>query len=675
MLRLRKILLCDYLYISIIIIVLSITIVRLVIPKQSNYNESTNTFIGIVEKIERKDDQIRLYIKNRETVIGTIYKDVDINLGDKIKITGEFKTPGSNTTNYLFNYKKYLERKNIFYLVKIKSIKRLKSNFNIYYYLKNKLINYLGKDPYLYTFLLGDKSLLKESVKRSYQENGISHLFAISGMHISLLVNIIKKLLEKLKLTEENLYKTTTIILLLYLFLVGLSPSILRGVLFYFLFTGNNIYYFYIKKTNLFLLILSISLLINPNYIFDVGFLYSYVISFSLLIFSKYLNSTSYLISLFKVSVLSFIVSLPITLCNFYQVNILSIFYNLFFVPFISIIVFPFSLIVLIIKPLRPIYKLLTSILENISLSIYKIRIGKLIFKRLPLIIYIIYFILIFLYLLKLKRKIIILFISLLLIHYVIPYFDESDYIKMIDVGQGDSILLHSDNKNILMDTGGITSYTKNLDGTIFYNTTLPLLKSEGIKKIDYLILSHGDKDHLGEAKTIVDNFKVEKILINNNRINYYEKQLLSKNTIMAEEGLTIKLKDFILIQLNEDLEDENDSSGIYLLKYKNRKILLTGDASIKSEELLLDKYDIGHIDILKVGHHGSKTSTSEKLLSETTPSLALISCGKDNKFKHPNKETIDKLNKYNVPYLRTDEKGTITINLNKNKIITEGER
>ena len=665
MLRLRKILLHDYLYIIILILVLITTIIRLSIPNKSHIK--SNIFIGTITKIEEKEDKTNLYITNKETIIAYSYNGLNYNLGDKVKVSGDLIKPSSNTTNYLFNYKKYLERRNIFYLLKIKSIKKIKSNSNIYYYIKNKL--YLGNNPYLITFLVGDKYLLREDVKRSFQENGISHLFAISGMHITLLSSIIDKLLKKLKLYEEKRFKITTIILFTYLLLVGLSPSILRGVLFYFLFSLNNIYYFYIKKINLFMIIISISLLINPNYIYDVGFLYSYSISLALLIYSDKLNSNNYFVSLLKVSLISFLVSIPITLYSFNQINILGIFYNLLFVPLVSIIIFPFTLIVSIIRPLEPIYNILTNILESISLLLNKISIGKLIFKRLPIQIYIIYFIIIFFYIIKQNKKILLLIIFLLLIHFSIPYFDKSDYIKMIDVGQGDSILLHSDNKNILIDTGGVT--TK--EGIIYYNTLLPLFKSEGIKKIDYLILTHGDFDHLGEAKTIIDNFKVDKVIINNNKLNYYEKRLVNKKTIIGEEGLSIKLKDFYLIQLNEDLEDENDSSEIYLMKYKNIKVLLTGDASIKSEETLLDKYDLGKINILKVGHHGSKTSTSERLLKETNPDIALISCGKDNKFNHPNIETINILNKHNIKYYRTDKQGTITINLNNKKIITEG--
>lgn len=106
---------------------------------------------------------------------------------------------------------------------------------------------------------------------------------------------------------------------------------------------------------------------------------------------------------------------------------------------------------------------------------------------------------------------------------------------------------------------------------------------------------------------------------------------------------------------------------------YKDIKLLLTGDASIKSEKYILNTYELPEIDILKVGHHGSKTSTSKELLKTIKPGLALISCGKDNKFKHPHKETIDNLKKYNINYLRTDKEGTITINLNTKKIITGG--
>ena len=648
MLILRKILLQDKLFIIFFIIVLCISIVRIIIPKNSNYNIKQNELIGTIIDIHYKEDQYKILVKAKEKVIINYYskKEIKLQLGDKIKAIGEFTIPESNKTKYLFNYKKYLNRKNIFYILKANSIKKISNNKNIYYHIKNIIIN-------------------NESI-RSYQENGISHLFALSGMHIALLVGLLSKILKKLKLIEEDIFKYTTIVLLLYLFIVGLSPSLLRGVLFYILFSLNRIYYFYIKKKNLLIFIISISLLINPNFIFDIGFQYSFLISISLIIMSKQLVSNNYLFSLLKVSLLSFFVSIPITLFNYYQLNVLSILYNLFFVPLVSIIIFPLSLIVFIFKPLRPIYNLFIIILENVSLLLSKIRIGKLIFKRLPLIVYLFYFFIIILFLFRKKKEYIYLILILLSIHYFIPYFDRSDYIKVIDVGQGDSCLLHSNNKNILIDTGGKI----NKEGDIFFNTIYPVLKSDGIKKIDLLIISHGDFDHIGEAKTIIDNFKVKKIIINCNGINSLEKRIVNKNTIIGYQGTYFNIGDYYLIQLNEDMSDENDSSQIYLIIYNNIRMLFMGDASKKTEELLLENYDIGKIDLLKVGHHGSNTSSGKEFINEINPKYSIISVGKNNRYGHPNKEVLYNLKDTKI--YRTDQDGSIMFKIKNNKLDIE---
>lgn len=452
LLRLRKILLCDYLYVIIILIVGIITIFRL-----NNTIIYNSPYIGIVTKIVRIDNKTSITINDK--VIGTTYKNIDINLGDKIKVYGEFNN----------NY------------ISINKYKIISKNKSIYYFIKSKLISTFN-NRYLYTFILGDKSYLDKDVVRSYQENGISHLFAISGMHISLLVLIITKILKLFKINEYKRFKITSIILFMYLLLVGFSPSILRGVLFYFLFTINNIYYFYIKKINLFILVISIALLINPRYVYDLGFLYSYSISLSLLIFSDYLKG-NYCISLLKVSLISNLVSIPITLYSFNQINLLSILYNLVYVPFISFIVFPFTLVVLIIKPLEPIYNLLIIILENTSLFLSNINLFKLTFKELNIFVYIIYFIIIFIFLFRRRKEYLYILLFLLVIHFFLP---SDNYVEFINVGQGDSTLINISNKNYLIDTGG------NRNREVYYYNLKPVLKKNGVRKINYLILTHG---------------------------------------------------------------------------------------------------------------------------------------------------------------------------------------
>ena len=680
LLRLRKILLSNYLYISILIIVISISIVKLIIPKESKYNIKENSFIFIIDKYNIDNDKLTLYLKGKETVIGTYYfkneEKFNLKLGDQIKVIGTLKEPEINKTDNLFNYKNYLYNKNIFYLLEINNYKKINNNHNIIYSLKNIIRKRMNNNRYLYTFILGDKSLLTTEVINSYQENGISHLFAISGMHITLLSGIILKILKKLKVTENKRYFITILFLLLYLLIADKSPSIIRGVLFFILFSINNIYYFYIKPYNLFIIALSISLLINPFYIYDIGFQYSFLISLSLLLTSNYLKSNNYFIGLLKVSLISTFISIPIQIYHFYQLNLLSLINNLIFVPIISIIIFPMSLIVLLFKPLEIIYNLLTNLLEKLSIFISHINTFKLVFIKLPSIIYIIYFLLIIisLYLLiyKNKKYLLLITIFLLFIHSNYNLIIRTKYLEVIDVGQGDSFLLHLNNKNILIDTGGKKQTKRIKTSSIVNNTTIPLLKSLGIKKINYLIISHGDKDHMGESINLVNNYKVDRVIFNCGSYNYLEKELikvLDKKKIKYYSCINeLNINNNKLYFLQTKLYDnENDNSNVIYTEINNNKFLFMGDASITTEKEILKEYNLSNIDVLKVGHHGSKTSSGKEFIDIVNPNYSIISVGKDNRYGHPNKEVLKTLKESKI--YRTDQDGSVMFIIKNNKL------
>ena len=687
MLRLRKILLCNYLYYLIFLLSVIYTAIFINIKHEFKLNLNSKILIGRVESISLSENKLSLIVKNKEKVKATYYltnKDEihlikQIHLGDKVRLEGEFSLPLTNKDEYSFDYERYLKTKKIYYLFKIEKLSVISSSKNIFLHIKEFVINRC-KDKYLKVFVLGDKSSLDSSVVRTYQDLGISHLFAISGMHVSLLSTMLLKLLKWLKVKEDNRLKIVSCILLFYLFLTTFSVSILRAVLFFICFSFNKIYYTYIDSKNIFLLVAAISLFINPFYIYDVAFIYSYSISFSLIVMANFINSfKSYFKSLFVTSIISFLVGIPTSLYFFNQLNFLSIIYNLFYVPFISYIVFPLALISFLVPQVLKVFELSVSFLEFTASTLSKITFSKLIFCSCNILIYFIYIILI-ICILKLisfsNKRVVLIFILLLVFHYFIPTLFDKNYLMMIDVGQGDSILIHSKGKNMLIDTGGIETYQNKSfkssnDSKVVINTTIPLLKKLGISKIDYLVLTHGDFDHAGEAINLIRNFNVDKIYLNQGKFNSLEKKIIinHKKTFQIAEKDLIKLGRISLISLNKAFDDENDSSTILLMYYKNIKILLTGDASIKSEKYILDTYDLGHVDILKLGHHGSKTSTDEDLLKEIRPSLGLISCGKNNKFNHPHKVTIEKLKKYRVNYLRTDIEGSIKINLDTLKI------
>lgn len=680
MLKLRTILLSKYLYYGIFIIALIYTSIILNIPKTSNYKTPPTIISGTITSLTIIDNYLKITLKssNESFILSYTFKNIKeqeefkktYHLGNEILVKGEATKPKNNSN---FNYKKYLERKNIYYLIKVKEYSLISSEQNIYYFFKEKIAYHLHNNSYLHTFIYGDKSYISKEVIRSYQTNGISHLFAISGMHITLLSSLIFKLLKKLKAKENTSYFITIIFLLFYLLLVGPSASILRGVLFFILFSLNKIYYFYIKPFHLFLLVLSISLIFNPFFIYDLGFLYSFSISLALIETSSYLQG-NYFISLLKTSLISFLVSIPISLYNFSSLNFLSIIYNLFFVPLISIIIFPLSLILVFCPFLLPIYNFLINILESLSLFLSKISLLTFTFRKINIVFYFLYYPLIILFINGLIKKEKIKYLPLiiiLLIHYSYLLFLNETYVKVQDVGQGDSIIIHSNNCTILLDTGTSTDNNYSLSA----NTTIPTLKKLGIKKIDYLLLSHGDKDHAGDALYLLEHFKVKNIYMNLGEKNYYEKAIASKyNYHIAKEGTTINCGDLVLIQLNKEFPEENDSSSIYYMKYNETSFLFMGDATTISERYIIENYELSNIDFLKVGHHGSNTSTSKSFYNTIRPKYSLISVGKNNKFGHPKKSVLDILS--NSEIYRTDLNGSIDIKLNKNgyKIETYGK-
>lgn len=666
---LRKILLCNYIYILILFIVIVFSIPRLFINK-TFYKEGLIKEEFIIKKITISDLKINLILKNKETVIGTYYFktkkeqkyfEKNYKLGDKILISGELYLPKENTSKYLFNYKKYLSTKNIYHQLKINSYKKISNNKNIFYFIKQKILSHFNNNPYLNILLIGDNSYVSKEISKSYQNNGLSHLFSISGMHVALIANIISKLLTKLNENKKALI--ISIFLLLYLKIVGLQAAVIRGVVFYILIQINKVFNLNIKLINLFILTLSITILINPKFIYDLGFQYSFSISFVLIYLSNILNGKY---SLLKVSIISFLVSLPISLYNFHELNFFSIFLNLFFVPLIVNIIFPVTVLTSVFTFLIPIYNILTSIMEKLSLLTSKISILKFTFMHLPIYFYIIYIIIIILIIINLKRKKyypIYLLILILFIHYNIPSFTNISYITMIDVGQGDSILIHSNKESILIDTGGKVSSNT----SIAENTIIPILKSLGIKRIKYLILTHGDYDHMGESLNLIENFKVKTVIFNVGNYNYLEQELikkLNKKKIPYYQNVEeLSLNKNKLYFLNTKLYDnENDNSSVIYTNINNHKILLMGDAGVGVEEELIKKYNLKNIDILKVGHHGSKTSSSIDFVNYINPKISLISVGEDNKFNHPNQEVLEVLK--NGKIYRTDKEGTITIKL-----------
>lgn len=639
-------------------------------PFKSVFNTNDTEFIGIVEDYIIKDNQIKISLKSKERIIVT-YKYTgkvfnNLSYGDKIKVTGVLKEPSTNNIFNNFNYKKYLYNKKIYYIIEASKIDKIQNNNNHIYTIKNLLytrINSLKSSNYIKALLFGDNKLDKE-IKTSYQINGISHLFSVSGFHINFITSIIYFYLDRVTYNKKIKYITVDIFLVLYLLLCN-TTSLLRCTVMNILLSINHLLKLDIKKIDIVLLTLILCIIINPFIIYDIGFIYSYTISFFLILYKNKYKTNNKLLKIIYISLISFLVSLPINIYTSYEINFLNIILNIIIVPIVSLILLPLSLLTLIFPILDNILYLITSILEKISLYTSNINIFKQILSKPSIILIIIYYLVIILILSKNKHYYLILI--LLIFHKTIPLYNSNLEVVMFDVGEADSMLISTPSKkvNILIDTG------RGID----INNIIIYLKSIGISKLNYLIITHGDEDHIGGALYLIDNFKVDNVILNKGDYTELEVELIThlknKNIKYTNNINKIPLLGSYMYLLNtKKFSNENDNSIVTYFEYQKYKFLFMGDSSSKTEEYLINNYNLTNISFLKVGHHGSNTSSSTHFINKITPKVSLISVGRNNFYHHPNKEVLTNLS--NSVIYRTDINKSIKIKINNKVKITK---
>ena len=539
-------------------------------------------------------------------------------------------------------------------------------NNNHIYTIKNLLytrINSLKSSNYIKALLFGDNKLDKE-IKTSYQINGISHLFSVSGFHINFITSIIYFYLDRVTYNKKIKYITVDIFLVLYLLLCN-TTSLLRCTVMNILLSINHLLKLNIKKIDIVLLTLILCIIINPFIIYDIGFIYSYTISFFLILYKNKYKTNNKLLKIIYISLISFLVSLPINIYTSYEINFLSIILNIIIVPIVSLILLPLSLLTLIFPILDNILYLITSILEKISLYTSNINIFKQILSKPSIILIIIYYLVIILILSKNKHYYLILI--LLIFHKTIPLYNSNLEVVMFDVGEADSMLISTPSKkvNILIDTG------RGID----INNIIIYLKSIGISKLNYLIITHGDEDHIGGALYLIDNFKVDNVILNKGDYTELEVELIThlknKNIKYTNNINKIPLLGSYMYLLNtKKFSNENDNSIVTYFEYQKYKFLFMGDSSSKTEEYLINNYNLTNISFLKVGHHGSNTSSSPLFINKITPKVSLISVGRNNFYHHPNKEVLTNLS--NSVIYRTDINKSIKIKINNKVKITK---
>lgn len=679
--RLRTILQCNYFYYALFFLIIIFTIFRINMFHSIQLNDSDN-YLVFVDDFKIDGDYLKIEGKvSNVKVIATYYISSfeeqqylikNIKYGSLLEIKGNVVDQCNSTIPNGFNYKDYLEKSGINNSILIENIKVISQSNNIFYVVKNKAYERISlfKNPnYMYAFILGNTDYISSDINDMYVENGITHLFSLSGLHVGVFALIIMKLLKIFRIKEFKRICIVFALLLVFAFITGYSPSIIRATILFFLVALNKYLKFNVNTENILIVTFAVSLLFKPNDIYNVGFQLSYIVTYFLIVSNFLFKSKNAIKVSFLIGVISCISSLPIIINLNGEINLFSIFNNIIFVPFVSYIIFPLALFTYMFPFMQNIFYFFVEIMEHLSIFLNDFKL-IIVVRNITFMCVVIYYIFLFLLFKTKKLKFLVLDFLLILIIKFSIVLDKNTYFYFLDVGQGDSMFILTENKkSIIIDTGGKINYEKEewavrrTNYSICEDTLIPFYKSLGAKEIDYMFVTHGDVDHAKEARCISENMNVKQSFINSDGVTDYEKL----DNYKKFGNSFIEIDNVKIYNINSVLYDnENDNSLVLLVVINNLKFLLMGDASIKVEKNLITNYDLSDVDVLKVGHHGSKSSSSKEFIDEINPKYAIISVGENNRYNHPSNEVLDNL-KNSIIY-RTDKDGTILFKINDNK-------
>jgi len=600
--------------------------------------------VGQITEIKSYDYSDLVTIRIDGVLYQTFLSKDAFDYGDELYITADVMPFRKETIPFGFDQKQYMLSLNMRGSLEVTSISFIRSHTG-FYTLREKLkdsIGLLESKNYVRALILGEKSF-DEPERDLFQTLGILYLFTVSGIHIYGFLWMIKKVFFFLSL-EENVQKILIFLLLLvFSYLNAFSMSVVRIVIIFILTEMNTRLKTDLSKLDIIHLAFMVMLIIHIQWIYHLGFLMLFLILNFIELMKDQLGSHDGYLGRLKMTGLIVLVTLPFQ----NQISILMILLMPLMIFILAVPMFLFSIFVLFVPELDQLFVLLIDFFEKMSFVFN----DKNIIWYLPALTFeaiILYFILL-IYSLK-ARHFYFLIKRMSLIVFVFGFFvfdvkmlDETTF-YMIDVGQGDAMLIESRSCTMVIDS---------------YQYVLPFLHDLGIYKLDYLILTHSDDDHIKEAQSLIDHMAIDHILIN----PYNTYPIHSDRTIKVQhdDHMTCGSLSIDFLGPLKHFDDLNNNSLVFSITLGSKRFLFTGDIGKEAEEALALTYQNAlKSDVLKIAHHGSDTSTSELFLKYVNPEVALISVGSNNRFGFPDREVIRRLTALDIEIYRTDEMGTI---------------
>ncbi|GIO22066.1 DNA internalization-related competence protein ComEC/Rec2 [Oceanobacillus sp. J11TS1] len=699
-----------------IITVISLSVFTYIIPviPHTTFEESSleAEITGEIEgEVKLSSKQIQFTINPHHSsskLLVTYFPEKDENVrsipihhklyhGSQCTLHQSMEIPPSSTNPAQFDFRHFLLQKEITQQTVLEDFNHIHCTpengvLPMLYKLRTKLLENIEDTwsvysaPWVNAIVFGDSTEMEESVTELFQRFGLSHIIAISGTHVTLIIVFLYFILVKGNIiTKEKAHVFLIIFLPAYAILAGANPPVLRAASMMAVLLILQKFRFKLPYTDLFSIIFMVFILWDPYIIYNVGFQFSFAVTFAILLSQQWISETkSPIWNVFQVSFVAQMAILPLQIYYFNIFHPLSILMNLVVIPYFTFFVIPLMYVFVII------YVLPGKFLELLDLGFAFVHEKVLFFiatmddhlfppiylDQLPVFGVVVYFVSFFLFMKLLEQKqqkqaliIGIIFILPILITASKPYFQEEGIVTMFDMGQGDAILIEAPKREaVAMIDAGSAFQFENMEPTrgVYKNIIRAYFHQRGIKELDAIIITHDDVDHFGSVFYILEEVKVKELIVS----PYFEKELLKEfqelqpsiEITQVEAGHLLNFNDAISFQVLAPDGDAGDSNDNSIVLYANlgMKWLFTGDISKPVEEKLLEHYPVLSVDILKAAHHGSKTSTSEAFIEAIRPQAALISVGRNNHYNHPNEEVLEVLESNQVRVYRTDNQGAI---------------
>lgn len=594
-----------------------------------HYPIATTEVVLQGEIIDVEEDQI--VIQSNESKIVVFGEFGDVYQKDRIEIEVEYQEIDPPSNDSAFNYEQYLQGNGIMqyaYLVRIIDYQEVDSVFRM---LRDKFQSELLIDSFATLFLLGIKDSQMDELYEQMSALSIVYLFALSGLHIQYLKKWLHQILQFI-ISPKYIEYIIFLIIGYYIYVIPYNISFLRAYLVMVLY---HFFKKYVSQMDVLCFVTMGMIYFNPYIIYNLSFLFSYFIYFVVLLtrYCKYSSMYIYLASVPIIISIQYMVPAVSFLLGFLLTPIVSILYQgLLWYGLLGDIMKPILLVILTMF-----YNMFT-FFDDFNFFFY--------FSDPPLFFYLSYYFYLFYAIMrgnvgkKNGMETIKVFCILLTFSFTSRY-SMFDQIVMINIGQGDCFLIQNkwNQGNILIDTGGSIYYD------VATTTVIPYLRSIGITSLDVVFISHDDTDHSGGLESLQENFVVEEVIREDEDVTY----IYGKTEIE-------------LLQVPRESSDENDLSLLLYVTMNGNTFLFGGDAPSLIEESLIDYYPDLSVDVLKVGHHGSNTSSSSAFLSWLQPDVALISCGLDNVYGHPTEAVLNRFESLGIPVYRSDLMGTVKI-------------